>query len=507
MSKVKARHVTSASPVLVVDDNPLDRRMVRSMLEGWSYEVIEAEGGKQCVEKCDKEDPLLVILDISMPDIDGIEVCKLVRQKYSKEDLPIVMVTGNTEGENLEAALKAGANDFISKPIDPRILRARIQNQLAFSNLYRRLNLDRESLERSVSVQRAVGDVLPEGLAVVDKSGAIVYTNQEFCSFCDERIPSLMAELPKVLFAGMLEEDLKQLVEKIREDSTHFINKEMEFKRGIESQRIIRIVSRPVANDGAGSGLRLWLFRDISHLRNLERKMTEQIKLKTVSVFATGVAHNFNNILGAVKGSTDVLKKYARDVPVVDRCFKVLDHALHQGEQLTKKMSCLTSQDARKRRTTKEDLSQLLTSIVDVQRQLVGERINFYLNLPKTLPVISADTQNVIDIITSIIKNSIESISEEGTISVEAKHMPTSAKVALEIVDNGCGMTEEVLRRVHEPFFSTKHMDHVNGISTVGNGLGLWNVYNLVKMLGGDISLQSSSGEGTKVEILFPAAT
>lgn len=234
-------------------------------------------------------------------------------------------------------------------------------------------------------------------------------------------------------------------------------------------------------------------------------RCSEQIELKAVSIFATGVSHNFNNIMGGVKGAVDVLKRYAPDNPVVVRCFEVIEQSLSQGQALTKKMACLQTQELNSRKILKEDLSQIVTSVVEVQQQLVGKRISFYLNLPGQLPIIKADTQNVIDIVTSVIKNSIESIAAEGSISLEVRPSSENKGVILEVVDNGCGMSAEVLSRAQEPFYSTKHMDHENGISTVGNGLGLWNVYNLTRMLGGKISMQSSPGEGTKVEIMFPA--
>lgn len=103
--------------VLVVDDEMLTRDLLRMMLERAGYEVVEAADGHQALQRVNERKPDLVILDVMMPDIDGYQVCRTLREQESTADLPVLMLSAKTQPEAVAEGLRAGATRYLPKPI------------------------------------------------------------------------------------------------------------------------------------------------------------------------------------------------------------------------------------------------------------------------------------------------------------------------------------------------------------------------------------------------------
>jgi diguanylate cyclase (GGDEF)-like protein len=145
------------SRLLIVDDVRDNRVILRRRFERRGFDVVEAETGLAALELIDKESFDLVLLDIMMPGIDGIETLKRIRGQKSASVLPVIMVTGKTASENMVEALQLGANDYVTKPVDfavalarveAQIMRKRAEQQAAFAN--DELRKANEDLERRV---------------------------------------------------------------------------------------------------------------------------------------------------------------------------------------------------------------------------------------------------------------------------------------------------------------------------------------------------------------------
>jgi two-component system, sensor histidine kinase and response regulator len=121
--------------LLVVDDNELNRDMLSRRLQRVGHTVAVAIDGKQALELIGEGTFDLILLDIMMPEISGIEVLKRLRQKYTVAELPIIMVTAKDQSEDIVEALSLGANDYVTKPIDFPVANARVQTQLSLKRL------------------------------------------------------------------------------------------------------------------------------------------------------------------------------------------------------------------------------------------------------------------------------------------------------------------------------------------------------------------------------------
>src|SRR5689334_6814226 len=107
----------NAGKILIIDDIPEIRALISSLLEFEGFESIEAESGPEGISLLSQNDISLVLLDYMLPEMDGMEVLKIIRSKYSALDLPIIIVTAKGENDDIVESLDAGANDYITKPI------------------------------------------------------------------------------------------------------------------------------------------------------------------------------------------------------------------------------------------------------------------------------------------------------------------------------------------------------------------------------------------------------
>ena len=121
---------TSGGPLLVVDDNEMNRDMLSRRLSSRKYRVEVAEDGAQALEMVAARRFDLVLLDVMMPGISGLDVLKTLRETYSMADLPVIMATAKDQSEDIVEALKLGANDYVTKPLDFPVVLARVQTQL-----------------------------------------------------------------------------------------------------------------------------------------------------------------------------------------------------------------------------------------------------------------------------------------------------------------------------------------------------------------------------------------
>ncbi len=113
--------------ILVVEDEPDIRELVRYNLEQGGFEVIETDDGKQALALIEKERPSLLVLDLMLPNADGLDICKMLRQRPQSAAIPIVMLTAKAAEVDRVLGLELGADDYITKPFSPRELVARVK--------------------------------------------------------------------------------------------------------------------------------------------------------------------------------------------------------------------------------------------------------------------------------------------------------------------------------------------------------------------------------------------
>lgn len=122
---------TAQGSLLIVDDNAMNRDMLARRLARHGYTVAVAENGHQALGMLAEQQFDLVLLDIMMPGISGLEVLRILRERHAMADLPVIMATAKDQSEDIVAALKIGANDYVTKPLDFPVVLARTQTHLS----------------------------------------------------------------------------------------------------------------------------------------------------------------------------------------------------------------------------------------------------------------------------------------------------------------------------------------------------------------------------------------
>jgi signal transduction histidine kinase len=144
----RAAEEQRAARILIVDDVADNRIILRRRFERKGYEIAEADSGKGCLQAIDGESFDVVLLDVMMPDMNGLDVLRKIREKHSDVALPVIMVTGKTESSDIVEALTAGANDYITKPVDFAVALARVTTQVGRRQAEEQVRRANEALSR-----------------------------------------------------------------------------------------------------------------------------------------------------------------------------------------------------------------------------------------------------------------------------------------------------------------------------------------------------------------------
>ncbi len=202
--------------ILLVDDEPINLHVLHEYLHE-THNLLSAQDGFQALDILESETPDLVILDLMMPRMSGYELCSKIRETHSPTDMPIIILTAKNQVEDLVAGLRAGANDYLTKPFFKEELLARVDKQVQLHDLisirddnirlqeqikrYReaenRLHASRQRLARML-------DISNDALATIDAGGEIVYTNRRAAELLQTNQDSLVGRPIDVLIAGNL---------------------------------------------------------------------------------------------------------------------------------------------------------------------------------------------------------------------------------------------------------------------------------------------------------------
>jgi len=228
--------------------------------------------------------------------------------------------------------------------------------------------------------------------------------------------------------------------------------------------------------------------------------------METIGQLTGGVAHDFNNLLMAVMGNLDLLRKRVPDDPRLHRLIDGAMQGAERGASLTQRLLAFARQQDL--RAVPVDLRGLIQGMIDLLERSLGPRVVLRLDLPEGLPPARIDGNQLELAILNLAINARDAMPDGGSIDIRVCEYQASGDPALQpgrylklsVVDNGKGMTPEILKRAVEPFFSSKPLGK-------GTGLGLSMVHGLAVQLGGELQLSSTVGKGTNATLILPVAT
>ncbi len=253
------------------------------------------------------------------------------------------------------------------------------------------------------------------------------------------------------------------------------------------------------------------LRHEIDERERAQEMLRQSEKMRALGQLTGGVTHDFNNLLGVIIGSAEILADAVRDVPeLAELAQEILNSAL-SGSLLTRRLLAVgRNQPLQPRRI---DLNALLQEQVTMLRRTLGEAIRVEAAHSPDLWFTSADPSQICDALLNLALNARDAMPDGGRLVIEVANVHVDARcaaafgevragdyVVLTVTDTGTGMSPSVVQRAIEPFFTTKP-------PSVGSGLGLSMAYGFAKQSGGHLDIESAVGVGTKVRLYLPRAS
>jgi len=257
---------------------------------------------------------------------------------------------------------------------------------------------------------------------------------------------------------------------------------------------------------------------DISSRKKMEDELLNSRQLESIGILAGGIAHDFNNLLSVIIGNITLVKD---EIPPEEKNFTFLTHAEEsaiKAADLAQKLTTFSRGGWLEKRELSFGL--IIKHLIEFNELKVEQPVSLETNIPKDLFPVNGDLQRLKQVITNLVQNALESLEsisspDRLTIRIEAMnilspsieipgfenlpHQKHNRYVKVSIVDKGRGIPRENLRKVFDPYFTTKRVGDQKGM-----GLGLTLCYSIIKKHEGYLNLQSEADKGTRVDIYLP---
>jgi PAS domain S-box-containing protein len=246
---------------------------------------------------------------------------------------------------------------------------------------------------------------------------------------------------------------------------------------------------------------------DVTRRRNTEQAFRQAQKMESIGQLTAGLAHDFNNLLQVVNGNLELLSS-CEDGERAKRYVENARAAAERGAKLTRQLLAFARKSRLEPKPT--DLTQLVTSFVEVIESSLGQSIDLQLNLRRRLPKVMVDPEQLEMALLNILMNAKDAMLAGGTVTIstralhlngdaDARQLSSGDYVAVEVRDEGTGMKPDVVNRATEPFFTTKKEGK-------GTGLGLAMASGFVQQSRGRLEIESAMDQGTLIRMLFPVS-
>ena len=495
--------------ILVIDDEASTRDLLKMSLESDGYTVFVAEDGPKGLEIFARENPPVVLTDIKMPGMDGIEVLRRVKEQ--SPDTEVIVITGHGEMNLAIQALHLEASDFINKPISDEGLAVALRRAEEKIWLREKLKEYTEDLERVIQetnkelvkrheLEHNIIRTSMDGIIANDRQGKIIIFNEGA-----ERIYGYTREeaTSKIHVTQLYPEGQARQIKKMIYGDEYggpgrLINYSVEVLT--QTGKLVPILlSATIIDDKGEEVATVGHFKDMREVKRLEDELLTSERMATVGQTTAGIAHGVKNILHGMKlGAFMIDTGFDKDKPEsLRKGWNLVRKNINRVSKMTKEMLSLASTAPPAFEVC--SLNDIVEEVCELLAEEISRRgISLVLELDPSLPQVTVDPDGIHTCLLNLVTNAIEAFPEDssgGQVTVSSRD-EGEAGVHLQVRDSGEGMSEELLERVLENLFTTK--------GARGTGLGLAITQKIVHEHGGTIQVESEPKKGSCFTIILP---
>ena len=505
--------------LLLIDDDPGIRKVMAITLEDAGYQVLTAEDGNIGIDLCRREKPQIVMTDIRMPGIDGLEVLR--RVKESESDAEVIVITAFSEIELAIKALQLDASDFITKPINDEALWVSLKRAKEryttrkdlreyTSLIEERWMETAEELAKTFHFQTNLIESSIDGIIACDQKGKVIIFNksmERMLGYSKDKVVEKMS-LQQFFSLGEAEKFYNTLhsEEFGGKDRLYLYESTLISKTG---QKVpVQLSATVLLQEQEAIGV-VGFFRDLRDIRRMEQQFADRTRLlhqdKMISLgkLAASVVHEINNPLSGILNYTrlmiKILGRGALNQESVQKFQGYLTLMESEISRCSKIVSNLLAFSRKSRLEFSDvDVNELLRKCILLsEHKLLLQNVKLETRLQPEIPMVKGDFNQLQQCVINLIFNAIDAMPEGGILKIQSALNWEKGFVEVTVTDTGQGIPKEDLSKIFDPFFTTK-------MEGKGLGLGLSTVYGIIDRHKGVISVESEVGKGTTFTLKLP---
>jgi two-component system, cell cycle sensor histidine kinase and response regulator CckA len=480
--------------ILLVEDQDDSRQALSRLIAMRGHNVTQVATAEEAERALTTEIFPFLILDWVLPGKSGVDLCRELRSRQNGDEMFILLVTAKANHADLEMALEAGANDYLTKPIDLALLNVRLAvAERQIRDLTER-NQARVALQQSARTLTDILENTTDGFFALDHAWRFTYVNPQA-----ER---LLGRARAELLGGELWQKFPELrntpfEENYRQVMANQTPAEFEACEPNCTTRWFEVHAYP-----SGGGVSAF-FRDVTERKRAQDDRLTKGKIESLGTLAGGIAHDLNNILTVISGNIGLAQLEA---PSEEKnllgCLAKASQAAQEAAHMSSQLLTFSKGGSPVKKVVR--MSELLTK--SAHFSLHGSNLRAEMDVPPELWTTEVDPAQIEQVINALMINAREAMPSGGTVDISARNvelenkpgalLPGGRYVKVAIADHGGGVPSDIATKIFDPYFTTK---------PVSSGLGLSISFSIVKKHGGMLHLEQSSPSGAVFAFYLPA--
>lgn len=490
--------MTAVLRLLLVEDEDDVALVVQKTLERAGYSVARCRLASEAMAHLKAEPFDLILLDHYLPDMAGLDFLAALEKEHIRT--PALMVTAYGDEHLATRVLHAGVLDYVVK--DPSLtFLGELPKRVSEAVMRHRLQQYNRLLVGALESAR-------DGVLITDTKGTILHVNQALERMTGYSRGELLGQHPRMLRSSLHSEEayaaLQQAITSGKSWQGELIIRRKDGANLEPSITISPIIEKPNRITHY-----VGIFRDISERKQFERQLAQAQKMQSIGTLASGVAHEFNNLLAGIAGYTGLcLEEPLPEGPLREYLQQVVELADRAGK-MTRQLLAFARRPTLQRRELAVD--DLLRQTAELVKNTVRSPVQLDLPPAGEGPFhVEADLGELQQALVNLALNAKDAMPAKSTITFRLKVrgldqpqagfpevIPPGDYAVLEVADTGSGMTPDVLAQSLDPFFTTKEIGQ-------GTGLGLPVVFGIVHAHQGFLTIDSTPRQGTCVSLWLP---